>query len=797
MKKVFLLLLFCPFLCAAIDINHNITSNSVNRTFILHAPGSAVAEDLPVVFILHGDGGTGAGIKSYSGFDAVSNANNFIAIYPDALNTLGNGIWNKPVNGNLNDGPNDVLFVSDMIDMLCNTYHINRNKVYATGHSGGAYMSYHLSINLADKIAAIAPVAGNMYGDNAYINAHLAAPLFINIPILHIHGDNDGIVAYIDGDFMPTAWGEYPLSSFGWPDCGVNTYISANITQVVPGVNKIPFCSDGPGVKEISLIQIVGGDHDWPAVPGWSASEYIWNFFNKYALAIDETCQLIAGQPSLLHVDGKYLKDDCDQEIVLKGVNLGSIYDAVDKGIGETGQISLTGANSVRIVLSRQYCTFPPPNYTCVTHTTTAAYIQPMIEACLANDMIPVVELHDFTSSSNPSVDLIDAANWWTSPDMLQMLLDHQNYLIINLANEPSNSNYPPSTTEQNTYYNANVAAINILRNAGYTCPIMIDGMHHGKDHLFFLNRGANLLAADPLHNLMFSVHTYWPAGGIYVQVSDAQMTSNINAMATSNLPFVMGEMAHSEIQGMTQVPINYSLLMDLLGEKDFGYMVWWWGLTGSTNNVLTMTTNGMYNSWKPEGQVMAITHENSIQQTSVRSYKMVNGDCNIFMPINNLKFECKNNDGFNELIWSATLSDVKYIEIEIAKNGIHFNKIAQVNAINNLNTEFKYPDDVKRSGITYYRLKFIKKDNSIFYSKIISISNNSIPTINFWPNPVNDRLNIHGNYELIAIRNIEGKIIAILTNTETLDVSDWAAGFYFMEVKISGKNEYYKISKM
>ena len=75
--------------------------------------------------------------------------------------------------------------------------------------------------------------------------------------------------------------------------------------------------------------------------------------------------------------------------------------------------------------------------------------------------------------------------------------------------------------------------------------------------------------------------------------------------------------------------------------------------------------------------------------------------------------------------------------------------------------------------------------------------SNNSISTINFWPNPVNDQLNIHGNYELITIRNIEGKIIAILTNTETLDVSDWAAGFYFMEVKISGKNEYYKISKM
>lgn len=797
MKKVFFLLLFYPIICSAVDINHNISSNSVNRTFILHAPGTAVAEDLPVVFVLHGDGGTGAAIKSYSGFDAVSNANNFIAIYPDALNTLGNGIWNKPVNGNLNDGPNDVLFVSDMIDFLCTNYHINRNKVYVTGHSGGAYMSYHLAINLADKIAAIAPVAGNMYGDNTYINARLAPPLFVNIPICHIHGDADNVVTYIDADHLPVAWEEYPLSSFAWPDCGANTYNSANITQVVPGVNKIPFCTDGSGDKEISLIQIVGGGHGWPTVAGWNAAEYIWNFFNKYELNISENCQSITGQPSLLHIDGKYLKDDCGQKIVLKGVNLGSIYDAGDKGIGETAQIALTGANSVRIVLSKEYCTFPPPTYTCVTNTTTAAYVEPMIEACLNSNMIPVVELHDYTSSSNPAADLVAAANWWTAPDMLEMLLEHQNYLIINLANEPSNSNYPPSISEQNTYYNANVAAITILRNAGYTCPIMIDGMHHGKDHLFFLNRGANLLAADPLHNLIFSVHTYWPAGGIYVQVSDAQMTSNINAMAATNLPFVIGEMAHSEIQGVTQVPINYNLLMNLLEEKDFGYMVWWWGLTGSSNNVLTMTTNGMYNSWKPEGQIMAITHDNSIQNSSVRSYKMVNGDCNIFMPVNNLKFEGKNIDGINELSWSVDVSDINSIEIEISNNGVNFNKISEINVINNSSTEFKYPDHIKRTGINYYRLKFIEKDNTITYSKVISIYNDQISSITFSPNPVIDQLNIHGKYELITVKNIEGKIMCTIDNFNFLDVSNWPAGFYIIEVQKEGRKEYYRISKI
>lgn len=644
MKKIITIVaLLISFLGYCTDINGSITSNSVARTFSLFAPGSEVATNLPVVIALHGDGGTGAGFKAYSGLDAVATANNFMVVYPNSLNTLGNGIWNKPINGDLNDGPNDVLFIADLIEHLCQTYAINRNKIYVTGHSGGAFMAYNLALSLPDKIAAIAPVAGNMYGDNTFINNKLQSSNFIKIPIYHIHGDADNVVSYPDSNHVPNAWSEYPLTAFSYPTCASTTYSAANVVDIVAGVKKIPFCTNSAASKEISLIRIVGGSHGWPNVMGFNAAQKIWEFFAPNQLNIAGTCSSSSTeQPSLLKVDGKVLKDDCGQTIILKGFNHGSIYDVSDFGVGEAAQIAQTGANAMRIVVDREYCTFPPPNYSCVEVATTAVQLTTMIQASLNNNMIPIVELHDFTGSANPASDLATAANWWSQPNILEVLKANQNYLILNIANEPSNSNYPPLGTEQTAYYNANLNAITILRNAGLSCPIMIDGMHWGKDHLFFVNHGAALMAADPLHKLIFSVHTYWPAGGNAVQVSDAQMTNYMAQLATVNAPIVLGEIAHDETQGSNIVPINYELLLTLSATHNFGYLIWWWGrIESGSTSPLYITTNGMFSGLTPHGNVFVNTHANAIATTATRPYKLVNGECNT-LQINNFESKSK-----------------------------------------------------------------------------------------------------------------------------------------------------------
>jgi poly(3-hydroxybutyrate) depolymerase len=283
-----------------IDVTGSLMSNSVSRNFVLHANGASISTDLPMVIALHGDGGSGPGFKSGTNFDAAADANNFMVVYPSATSSLGSGIWNKQIDGNYTGEPNDVLFISDLIDYMCETYQINANKVYVTGHSGGAFMAYHLAVQLNTKIAAFAPVAGSMYdaAGGTFLNNYLVGASFVKVPICHIHGDADNVVGYPDTDFVPVDYQEWPLTAFSPFTCGSLTYENTTTTTVSPGVERINFCTNGASSKEIFLVRLIGKGHSWPNVAGFNVEEYIWNFFNTHQLSLTTTCSQAGGRES-------------------------------------------------------------------------------------------------------------------------------------------------------------------------------------------------------------------------------------------------------------------------------------------------------------------------------------------------------------------------------------------------------------------------------------------------------------------------------------------------------------------
>ena len=314
-----------------------------------------------------------------------------------------------------------------------------------------------------------------------------------------------------------------------------------------------------------------------------------------------------------LHVkDGKYLSDKCGNKVILRGVNMGSIY-AVNFGLKELEEIEKTGANNVRIVLERNYKDWA--NGGTVT-ALTAAKIEPIITSCIAKGMIPILELHDFTGSANAAADLQQAAQWWTSAGIKSMLQKYQKSIILNIANEPDNG-----SASDAGYADANINAVKTLRNAGYTCPIMIDATNWGKDHVFFLYKGQALMDADPLHNLLFSVHAYWPTNGLFGNYSDAKITADFTALKQTGLPIVFGELAIADIQNGLVYNINYRLLMKLCQDNEFGYIAWWWGFNNNpgANNQLSMTNDGLYSGLANGGKVIAIDDVNSIKNTSKR----------------------------------------------------------------------------------------------------------------------------------------------------------------------------------
>ena len=269
----------------------DITSDGMQRKFWLRFPAAIqdLDTDLPVIITLHGDGGTGPGIASYSGIAGIASTYNFIGVFPNATA----GGWNRAVLGS--SPADDLQFISDIIDYLCENYSINSNRVYVTGHSAGGFLAYRMAIEMPGKIAAIAPVAGNMYGDagnggNAYIQNYFGSSNFIQMPILHIHGDNDNVVSYPDPDHQPTAWSEYPLTGFSYPTCGVSTYESTNVTDINANVKKITYCFNGSGSKEISLIRIIGGGHEWPSTQLPGIATDIVQFFYTYSRDDNQAC---------------------------------------------------------------------------------------------------------------------------------------------------------------------------------------------------------------------------------------------------------------------------------------------------------------------------------------------------------------------------------------------------------------------------------------------------------------------------------------------------------------------------
>lgn len=318
-----------------------------------------------------------------------------------------------------------------------------------------------------------------------------------------------------------------------------------------------------------------------------------------------------------LHVvNGRYLADGAQNKVILRGVNMGSLW-SDGLGINELPEIEKTGANAVRLVLQTE-------SDNSNIAPMTAAQIEPMILYCLGKKMIPVLVWYGATGTGNSADGLNKAVDWWRSKDMKALLLKYQRSIIVNIANEPADE-----TVSEERYTEASINAIKAMRRAGFGCPFMIDAPNWGHDAAFFVRKGPALMEADPLHNLVFSVHAYWTVNGGAGSYSDADIAGFLTNLAAANLPVVVGEVAwglEQDGKDMTDYrnydAINYRLILKLCGEKDLGYLVWQWGFINpaGSGNAGCMTTNGTFGGLTSPGREFAVTLPYSIKNTAKRA---------------------------------------------------------------------------------------------------------------------------------------------------------------------------------
>ena len=120
------------------------------RSFIVHVPPNFDFEtqSLPLVFVLHGYTGQAPIIRLYSGFDQISDQENFIVVYVQGTTeAFGNTGWNVNVvpTFNLVD---DVGLFEALIKYFKANYNIDSSKIFSTGMSLGGFMSYRLACEL-------------------------------------------------------------------------------------------------------------------------------------------------------------------------------------------------------------------------------------------------------------------------------------------------------------------------------------------------------------------------------------------------------------------------------------------------------------------------------------------------------------------------------------------------------------------------------------------------------------------------------------------------------------------------
>jgi polyhydroxybutyrate depolymerase len=230
--------------------------NGKKRTFRIYIPKDCSAsQHPPLVIVLHGAIGSGRTAAWDSRMSAQSGKDHFVVAYPNGiLRTWNAGGCCGPARRWHVD---DVGFIHTLIQKCKSDLQIDGDRVFVTGISNGGMMAYRLGGELADEIAAVAPIDGCMYPFETQSDAPVS--------VVSVHGTADRIIRYNGG--TGSMFG-YKVTSKSVADT-MQYWVKRDRCTTVPTHNVTghiakDLYSGGKDGTEVCLYTINEGGHVWP-----------------------------------------------------------------------------------------------------------------------------------------------------------------------------------------------------------------------------------------------------------------------------------------------------------------------------------------------------------------------------------------------------------------------------------------------------------------------------------------------------------------------------------------------------
>jgi polyhydroxybutyrate depolymerase len=230
----------------------NFTFDDVDYGYVVHlSPSYDGSKPAPLVLNWHACTRNASAEESYTNMDAMADANGWVLVYPNSPD----GSWNvgsSCTSTSAGLSRDDVGFAVALVKQIQNDACIDSKRIYTTGFSNGAYMSYALGCEHAGLFAAIAPVGGKVGVPNCQPSR--------SVPVMAFHGTADPRVAY-NADSLPSV----PDTVKAWATrdgCTVGPDPSYQIGTVT--CQTWSSCNAG---ATVTLCTAEGEGHCWPGSP--------------------------------------------------------------------------------------------------------------------------------------------------------------------------------------------------------------------------------------------------------------------------------------------------------------------------------------------------------------------------------------------------------------------------------------------------------------------------------------------------------------------------------------------------